>query len=192
VRTRRLSVVLRWVAAVTCMLALATLAAAGPAAQGGPVLTLAPANEPGARLVVSVRVVDRKGEPVAGARLHVYQTDSTGHYTHGEHVMDEPHARLSGWVTTDTAGRFELRTIRPGGYPKPIRLGDRVRRIPAHIHMDWEASGPADRHWQAVFADDSLLTDPYWRDWVKKLGQPVLQAKREGGTWRASLTLVLQ
>ena len=176
---------------VTGALLWAVPTAARRPAVAAPVLTLAPAGESGERLVVSGRVVGRAGEPIAGARLHVYHTDATGQYTR-ERAMDEPHARLSGWVTSDAAGRFELRTIRPGGYPRAIRLGDRDRHIPAHIHMDVDARGHASRRLQAVFADDSLLTEAYWQDWVKRLGQPVLQAKREGDVWRAELRLVLQ
>jgi protocatechuate 3,4-dioxygenase beta subunit len=172
-------------------LLLSTLAVAAPSTHAVPVLTLALPGEPGQRLVVSASVVDRAGAPIAGAQVHVYQTDSTGQYTR-ERAMDEPHARLNGRIVCDAAGRFELRSIRPGGYPKALRLGDRDRHIPAHIHMDVDASGHAGHHFQAVFADDSLLSDPYWQDWVRKLGQPVLQAKREGGVWRAELKLVLE
>jgi protocatechuate 3,4-dioxygenase beta subunit len=105
--------------------------------------------------------------------------------------MDEAHARLAGWVTCDSAARFELRTIRPGNYPRALKLGDRLRHIPAHIHMDAEASGHASHRFQCVFADDSLLADPYWQDWAKKLGQPILRPQRVSGVWRADLTLVL-
>ena len=188
---RHPSSLLLLVCAVAGALMLAALTVARPATPAVPVLTLAPAGEPGQRLIVSGRVVGRSGEPIAGARLHVYHTDSTGQYTR-ERAMDEPHARLSGWITCDAAGRFELRSIRPGGYQRALRLGDRDRHIPAHIHMDVDASGHASHRFQVMFADDSLLTDPYWQDWVKKLHQPVLQGKHEGGVWRAELRLVLE
>jgi protocatechuate 3,4-dioxygenase beta subunit len=103
--------------------------------------------------------------------------------------MDEPHARLSGVITTAADGRFEIRTIRPGGYPKSVHLGDRDRHIPAHIHIDVTASGHAERRAQVVFADDPLLEDPYWKNWVTKLEQPVISVAREGGELVAHLTL---
>ena len=177
--------------ALSGALLLASPATARPSESEVPSLTLAPTDEPGERLVVSGRVIGRSGGPIAGARLHVYQADSTGQYTR-ERAMDEPHARLSGWVTCDSAGRFELRSIRPGGYPRALRLGDRDRHIPAHIHIDVDARARASHRWQAVFADDSLLAEPYWRDWVKHQGQPVLQVRRAGGVWRAELRLVLE
>ena len=91
--------------------ALLIVSAAGPAAPAVPVLALVPPGEPGERLIVSGQVVSGAGVPIAGARLHAYQTDSTVRYTR-ERAMDEPHARLAGWVTTDNAGRFEIRSSR--------------------------------------------------------------------------------
>ncbi len=167
-------------------LLLASFATRAPALDGGAVLTVAPPDEPGTRLVVSGTVVDAAGRAVAGAEVHVYQTDASGAYTR-ERAMDEGHARLSGRLTTDAAGRFELRTIRPGGYPKALRLGDRERRIPAHIHLDVTAQGFAPRKLQAVFADDPLLGDPYWQDWVRRQRHPVLSPRDGAATFEILL-----
>lgn len=149
------------------------------------------ADEPGQRLVVHGRVVDDTGKPTVHAELHVYQTDTTGRYTR-ERPMDEPHARLTGWLRTDEAGHFELNTIRPGGYPKALRLGDRDRKIPAHIHIDLTALGCAPRKVQVVFADDPLLRDPYWQRWVKEQQQPVVSVTQEGSVQAATLVLRLE
>jgi protocatechuate 3,4-dioxygenase beta subunit len=105
--------------------------------------------------------------------------------------MDEPHARLSAQLRSDAQGRFELRTIRPGGYRQTVKLGGRERHIPAHLHLDIRAPGLPERRLQAVFADDPLLKDPYWADWVRRLGQPVLQCTRVEGEERASLVVTL-
>ncbi len=154
-------------------------------------LDLAPPEEPGARLVLLGSVLDRKGRPVAGARIHAYQADAAGRYT-PEKPMDEPHARLSGWLTTDARGRFELRTIRPGGYPEPRFLGGRERRIPAHVHLDVSAPGYAPRKLQAVFDDDPLLGDPYWKAWVERSGHPLLALRPGGAAATASLEIRLE
>ena len=105
--------------------------------------------------------------------------------------MDEPHARLSGHVRTDANGRFELRTVRPGRYVRRVRLGNVDRWIPAHIHMDITATGHRERRLQMVFADDSLLADPYWRSWTKRLGQPVLAVTPRGAALAGELTIIL-
>jgi protocatechuate 3,4-dioxygenase beta subunit len=156
-----------------------------------PSITLVGDSEPGQRLTIHGRVVGESGKPVAGARLHIYQTDASGHYT-PDKPMDEPHARLSGGLRTDKDGRFELHTIRPGGYPKAVRLGDRERKIPAHIHMDVTADGYAPRKVQVVFSDDSLLSDPYWQDWVRAQGHPVVTVSQSTGGKIAELVLSLR
>lgn len=170
--------------------ALAFGIAAGASGRGAiPVLVLAGEREPGAHGAIHGRVVDAAGHPVRAARIHAYQTDAGGAYTR-ERPMDEPHARLAGWIACDDSGRFELRTIRPGGYPRMVHLRDRDRHIPAHVHLDLEVGGRPGHHWQAVFADDLLLSDPYWQEWVRSLGQPVLSPRRDGGGWRADVVLV--
>src|SRR3954464_12733260 len=79
-------------------------------------ITLIGDSEPGQRLTIHGRVVGEGGKPVAGARLHGSTTDASGRYT-PDKPMDEPHARLAGWIHTGQDGGFELHTIRPGGYP---------------------------------------------------------------------------
>lgn len=153
-------------------------------------ITLVGESEPGQRLTIHGRVVGESGKPVAGARLHVYQTDAGGHYT-PDKPMDEPHARLAGWLQTGKDGRFELHTIRPGGYPKAVRLGGRERKIPAHIHIDITADGYAPRKVQVVFADDPLLSDPYWQEWVRAQGHPVVTVGQSADGQVAELVLSL-
>lgn len=170
--------------------------ATSPPNQGRPapppsLVRVAPSGEPGIRLGVTGVLTDLSGRPIAGARLHVYQTDANGRYTFDK-PMDEAHARLAGYLTTDAAGSFEIATIRPGGYPKAVVLEGRERKIPAHLHVDVRAAGHAERRFQVVFADDPLLADPYWREWVKRLGQPVLTPKKEKGGLRAPLVLRIE
>lgn len=161
---------------------------AAPSPPGGNSLTLVGPDEPGERITIRGTIVDRNGRPVAGAGLHIYQTDASGRYT-PERPMNEPNARLSGRVRTDGDGRFELHTIHPGEYLKPVKLGDRERKIPAHIHMDITAAGHAERRVQVVFAGDPLLADPYWQDWVQSLHQSVLDV--DPATGAASLVIVI-
>jgi protocatechuate 3,4-dioxygenase beta subunit len=153
-------------------------------------LDLATPQEPGTSLHVVGVVEDRAGRPVAGATLHVYQTDASGRYT-PDRPMAESNARLSGRLTTDGRGRFEIRTVRPGGYPKPVALGGQDRHIPAHIHIDITAAGHPERRVQLVFADDPLLADPYWKDWVVKLRQPVAATAPEGHGQTAHIELTI-
>lgn len=164
-----------------------------PPAQGElqpPVLLVAPAGEPGDRLTVTGTLIDGAGHPIANAELHVYQTDASGRYTPLK-PMDEPHARLGGRLRTGAEGRFELRTIRPGGYAKAVLLKGVERHIPAHIHIDVRADGHAARHYQMVFADDPLLRDPYWSNWVKAQRRGEHRLALRGGVWIGTLVLEL-
>jgi protocatechuate 3,4-dioxygenase beta subunit len=120
-------------------------------------LTIVSPNEPGDPLIVTGRIVGRDGRPVPAAVLYVYQTSSKGWYSdRAAHVAaregDRRHARLFGYVKTDAGGRFEVRTIRPGGYPDG--------NLPAHIHVEVERGGqPADSLITEIrFDDDRRLT----------------------------------
>jgi hypothetical protein len=119
--------------------ALASVCALGAArtALAFPTLTLVRPGEPGTPLTLGVQVVDRHGRAMAGAHVHVYQTDAAGRYT-PTRAMDEPHARLSGFVLTDADGAFAVRTIRPGGYPRAVRWGASIAEFrPTCTSTSW-------------------------------------------------------
>ncbi|HVL66384.1 MAG TPA: hypothetical protein VM364_03885 [Vicinamibacterales bacterium] len=76
---------------------------------------IAPAEEPGAPLVIRGRLLNVDGSPAGGAIVFAYHTDRAGLYDVRE---KGPHSwRLRGWVKTDAQGRFTFETIRPGSYP---------------------------------------------------------------------------
>ena len=62
---------------------------------------------------------------------------------------DIRHARLFGYVKTDKNGKFELNTIKPGGYPKSD--------LPAHIHVHVSANGYRSFGTEFLFDDDERL-----------------------------------
>lgn len=165
---------------------------APPAGEAGMKATLALAgpSEPGTRLIVKGVVRDAEGAAVAGAELVVYQTDARGWYT-ADKVMDEPHARLKGRVTTGPDGAFEIRTIRPGPYPATEATPE-SRRIPEHVHINVSAPGFTGRRIQMVFRDDPRMTS-YWHEWARRAGHPVVDVRRgEDGSQRADLEIVLR
>jgi protocatechuate 3,4-dioxygenase beta subunit len=90
-------------------------------------------GEEGDPLMVTGKVIDRAGNALAGAILYAYQTSAKGWYSDraahiAAHEGDRKHARLFGYLRTDESGRFELKTIRPVGYPDSD--------LPAHIHIE--------------------------------------------------------
>jgi protocatechuate 3,4-dioxygenase beta subunit len=80
------------------------------------------------------RVLDAKGDPVAGARLEIWQANTHGRYTHPRDANDAPlDPNFEGFASleTDAEGRYRFKTIKPGAYP----AGPRLTRAP-HIHFD--------------------------------------------------------
>lgn len=115
--------------------------------------TLAGTDEPGEPLVVTGTIYAADGRtPLKGIRLYVYHTDARGIYSNRPPINDIPDARLKGWMTTDDAGRYEFRTIRPAPYPR--------RAQAAHIHSSARGDNYSER-WieDFLFADDPLVTD---------------------------------
>jgi protocatechuate 3,4-dioxygenase beta subunit len=111
---------------------------------------LAPASEPGSRLLVSGEVVDEAGAPVAAASLYVYQTDAEGYYG-VKPVSDSNNPRLKLFLRSGPKGEWSFETIRPGSYPNS--------RNPGHIHFEVSAKGYADHVYEIVFEGDPYVTD---------------------------------
>jgi protocatechuate 3,4-dioxygenase beta subunit len=112
--------------------------------------TLAAADEPGERLIVSGRVFGPDGKtPIADASLYVYQTDKDGIYS--KPVNDSRTPRLRASLRTDAEGRYEYSTIKPGSYPNT--------QNPAHIHYVVNAAGYKERIFEIVFEDDPLVNE---------------------------------
>jgi protocatechuate 3,4-dioxygenase, beta subunit len=114
-----------------------------PALRDSSVLVLAGRNEPGRRMIVTGRVFSKDGKPRPGTRVGVYQTDASGDYG-PDNVRGR--ARISGWLVTDSLGRYEIRTIRPGAYPGG--------GTPEHIHFIVDGWGD----YELRFADDPRVS----------------------------------
>jgi protocatechuate 3,4-dioxygenase beta subunit len=87
----------------------------------------------GQLLYVMGRVLTCAGEPVAGARIEIWQANAEGKYWHPSDVSPaplDPNFKGFAVLTTDTEGRYQLRTIKPGRYP--TAEGD---TRPPHIHF---------------------------------------------------------
>jgi len=73
------------------------------------------------------RVITPRGEPIAGARVEIWQCNAFGRYHHPDDRNDAPideHFQAFGRTRTDAEGRYRFRTIKPVPYPG---------RVP-HIH----------------------------------------------------------
>lgn len=102
------------------------------------------ANEPGEQLEITGIVVDSSGNPVVGAQVTIWHTDSKGYYSAG----NEGEPRLKATAATDQQGRYAFRTIKPASY-----AGEEMA---AHVHFRVTAAGH-----QAVGATIHFAGDPY-------------------------------
>jgi protocatechuate 3,4-dioxygenase beta subunit len=89
----------------------------------------------GQLIQVSGRVMDEDGAPVGGAVVEIWQANACGKYIH---ELDRYNAPLDpnftgqGRLITDSEGRYQFQTIKPGAYP--VMESDWWWR-PPHIHF---------------------------------------------------------
>lgn len=72
---------------------------------------------PGQLAYVHGRVVDRRGAPIDGARVEIWQCDQGGVYHHpGDSGSPDRRFQGFGAMVTDRAGSYHFRTLRPVPY----------------------------------------------------------------------------
>jgi catechol 1,2-dioxygenase len=102
----------------------------------------------GEEMVISGRVLDTEGKPIAGAVLDVWQANDEGFYDVQQKGI-QPDFNLRGVFTTGPDGRYWFRAVKPRYYPIPAdgpvghllaALGRHPNR-PAHLHYILKADG---------------------------------------------------
>jgi protocatechuate 3,4-dioxygenase beta subunit len=112
----------------------------------------------GQRIVVSGRVLDEDRRPVPNTIIEIWQANSAGRYIHVRDNWDaplDPNFTGAGRVVSDTEGRYQYVTVRPGAYP----WGNHYNAWrPAHIHLSLLGPAFATRLvTQMYFPDDPLI-----------------------------------
>lgn len=122
-------------------------------------VTVAGQDEPGVRLVVTGRTLEGR-KPVAGVSLYVFHTDIDGRYATDIADLNaaELNPRLHGSLRTDSKGRYQYETIRPGSYDNG----------PAHVHYVVKAPGYKPLLLSLQFEDDPVVVGR------RKFGIPLL------------------
>ena len=122
------------------------------------------ATEKGVTAVINGTVIDKNGNPVAGAVLDVWQSSSEGFY----HMQDEnmPEFNLCGRFTTGADGKYIFVTEKPAAYPVPTDgpVGEMLRACgrhpmrPGHLHFIITAPG-YDRLVTHIFTNEDEYLD---------------------------------
>jgi len=119
--------------------------------EGGPELpeggNVAEGAEGGTPCIVTGRVLDMQGKPIAGATLDVWQADPDGLYDSQRPGLEE--LQMRGIFHTGDDGRYTIRTTRPVHYQIPtdgpvgrmLAATNRHPWRPAHIHFKVTAEG---------------------------------------------------
>ncbi|MGK5637924.1 protocatechuate 3,4-dioxygenase subunit beta [Streptomyces sp. URMC 126] len=117
-----------------------------------------PGEPIGERITVAGRVTDRRGRPVRGQLVELWQANAAGRYAHpnDRHPAPlDPNFTGAGRCLTDDEGRYRFVTIRPGAYPLDGRSA--VWR-PPHLHFSVFGTAFAQRLvTQMYFPGDPLL-----------------------------------
>jgi len=87
------------------------------------------------------------GDPIAGARLDIWQADDDGFYDVQVEGLEQPRGR--GHIHSDESGRWWFWSVRPVAYPIPydgpvgdlLKASGRSPMRPAHVHFRVDAPG---------------------------------------------------
>jgi protocatechuate 3,4-dioxygenase beta subunit len=119
----------------------------------------------GERIIVTGRVLDGGGKPIANTLVEVWQANAAGRYAHevDRHPAPlDPNFTGAGRCLTDAEGDYRFLTVKPGAYP--WRNHPNAWR-PAHIHFSVFGRAFADRLvTQMYFPGDPLFDhDPIFQ-----------------------------
>lgn len=131
--------------------------------------------------------------PVPDALLYYYQTNTEGRYLHKPeeprsmppNSLGQTHGYIRGWVKTDTAGKYNIYTVRPGSYPGFDE--------PAHIHITVKESNDVNEYYidDFVFDDDTLLTSARRQRMENRAGSGVMEMIEKGDLLIGERNLIL-
>ncbi len=136
--------------------------------QGAPMLPVGGdmiGDNPGEPTVLSGRVVDPVGRPIAGALMDIWQTADNGLYDVQDPEIDGPNLRCR--MVTGDAGAFRVTTVKPKPYTVPIDgpVGDLLRATgrhpwrPAHLHFRIAKDGYHELITELFVDDDPHIDD---------------------------------
>jgi hydroxyquinol 1,2-dioxygenase len=120
-------------------------------------------DDKGELCIVSGSVTDEKGNPIAGAKLDVWQTNDDGFYDVQQPGV-QPDFNMRGVFTADDNGRYTFKTVKPLPYSIPtdgpvgamLTMMGRHAMRPAHVHYIVTAPG-----YETLVTHIFVKGDPY-------------------------------
>jgi protocatechuate 3,4-dioxygenase beta subunit len=122
-------------------------------------------------LYVRGRVLNSAGAPIAGARVEIWQANADGKYCHPSDTNPaplDPNFKGFALLTTDRAGRYQVRTVKPGGYstafgelrPPHIHFAvdGRFDRLVTQLYFAGEPENQTDRWLNSAPCPEQLIT----------------------------------
>ncbi|MDQ3022374.1 MAG: intradiol ring-cleavage dioxygenase [Bacteroidota bacterium] len=152
------------------------------------VMNIADSLEKGKRIIIKGQIIREDGTtPYTDVIIYVYHTDDNGYYSKrgDETGFQKWHGYLHGWCKTDSEGRYEIHSIRPGRYPS--------NNAPAHIH--WaikDQNGKITYLNDFVFSDDSMVTEGYLSYLRLPGDNGIITLQENGGVMEGSRLTVLK
>lgn len=118
------------------------------------------------------RVLDRAGQPVAGARVEIWQCDANGRYLHtGDRGGAPRDAAFQGFGhdITDAQGRYRFRTIRPVPYPGRtphihVKVLTGTATLTTQFYIDGDARNARDLLWRQLSPRQQRAVAMVFRD----------------------------
>lgn len=125
------------------------------------------ADANGEAMLLTGRVTDEDGKPLANAIVDIWHADSKGNYSYFDKSQSDFNLRRR--IKTDSDGRYAVRSIIPSGYGCPpegstqalLNLLGRHGQRPAHIHYFVSAPGHKHLTTQINLAGDQFTYDDF-------------------------------
>ena len=117
----------------------------------------------GEAVLIEVKVVDEKHQPITDAVVYIWQACASGRYSHTEDTNPaelDPNFQYSAQLRTDKTGTVKIKTVVPGAYP-----ASRKWMRPAHIHFRIDTQNQGSLTTQMYFKGDKYIaTDHILRE----------------------------
>jgi protocatechuate 3,4-dioxygenase beta subunit len=122
---------------------------------------------------VKGRILDLQGEPVAGARLTIWQANTFGRYVHPNDLNPaplDPNFVGFGTIQSGNDGAYRIRTVKPGSYPVApgwmraphihLEVQGRFERLITQMYFPGEPLNASDRFLMSVAQPALLIARP--------------------------------